>query len=166
MNLIYLSVTKRRLLNVVMLYSLIVCHQVFAVSNKTDSHQTNANSTIQEGKLMTTKGLGMPAGKRVGPEDVTPVTVDGIRYEALHWGRERGLEQNGGYIVALDAASGKELWTAKIYTIDYKPMLETDVQDIFIQTIKVSDDKKTLKIIDENNREFLLDLSSKKVITH
>jgi len=115
---------------------------------------------------MTSNGLGMPAGKRVGPKDVNPITADGVRYEVLHWGRDRGLDQNGGYIVAKDAVSNKELWLAKIYTIDYKPKLETDVQDLFITAIELANDKKSLKITDEDNRQFTLDLSTQKVQNH
>ena len=113
---------------------------------------------------MSSHGLGMPAGKRVGPKDVNPIIADGVRYEVLHWGRDRGLDQNGGYIVAKDAVSNKELWLAKIYTIDYKPKLETDVQDLFITAIELANDKKSLKITDEDNRQFTLDLSTQKVL--
>lgn len=115
---------------------------------------------------MTEKSLTMPAAKRVGPDDVPPVTVNGVRYEAVHWGRRRGLEQNGGYIAAIDSASGNELWLAKIYTIEYNPKLETDVQDLFIQTLQVADDNKTLKITDEDGREFTLDLATHTVTAH
>ena len=158
-------VTKKRLLSV-FLCCAFTYTQADAVTAKTNSHKAVIDSTVQESKQMTTKGLGMPVGKRVSPEDVAPVTSDGVRYEALHWGRERGLEQNGGYIVAIDSTSGKELWLAKIYTIEYKPKLETDVQDVFIQSIELSDDKKFLKVIDENHREFMLNLSNQKVTMH
>ena len=112
---------------------------------------------------MTSQGLGAPQGKRVAPPNVTPVTVGGVRYEAIHWGRERGLKQNGGYIAAIDAASGKELWILKIYQIDYIPKLETDVQDIFIESIKAAANGQSLEIVDEKGRRFTVNLKSRKV---
>lgn len=104
------------------------------------------------------------SAKRVGPKAVIPVTFNGVSYEALPLGKERGLEQNGGYIIAKDIATGKELWLAKIYTTVYDPDLETDVQDVFIQSIKLSDDKASLNITDEKGRQFTLDLNTQKVL--
>lgn len=104
--------------------------------------------------------LGMPQPKRVGPPDVAPVVLGNIRYEVIHWGRERGLGQNGGYVAAVDIASSKELWVAKIYDIDYKPRLETDVQDVFIRSMTASPDAHSLQITNENNQRFVLDLST------
>lgn len=106
-------------------------------------------------------GLGMPKPKRVGPPTVTPVTLDGVRYEALHWGRERGLGQNGGYVLAFDAASNQELWTARIYAIDYVPKLETDVQDIFIRTLEAGANGQLL-VTDERGRRFTLDIAKRE----
>lgn len=106
---------------------------------------------------MSEEGLGAPAGKRVGPPDVAPVTIGKLRFEAIHWGRERGFGQNGGYIAAYDAAGGAELWTLKIYQIDYDPDMEEDVQDIFIETMSVSAPGDSLEITDEHGRSYVVD---------
>lgn len=105
--------------------------------------------------------LGMPQPKRVGPPDVAPVVLGNVRYEVIHWGRERGLEQNGGYVAALDATSGKELWIAKIYAVEYKPKLETDVQDVFIKSLTAAPDGRSLLITNENNQHFVLDVAAR-----
>jgi len=107
-------------------------------------------------------GLGMPKPKRVGPSAVTPLTFDGVRFEALHWARERGLGQNGGYLLAIDAASNKELWTARVYAIDYVPNLETDVQDIFIRTIERGESGHDLLVTDERGRRFRFDVARRE----
>lgn len=107
-------------------------------------------------------GPGLPAPKRVGPPDVEPVTVGGLRFEALHWGRERGLEQNGGYLEAFDAASGASLWVLRIYAIDYDPTLEEDVQDVFIETLKPGP-RGTLKVVDERGRRYVVDPATRTV---
>jgi hypothetical protein len=105
----------------------------------------------------------MPQPKRTAPPKVKPVTVGDVRIEALHWGRSRGLGQNGGYIVAFDTASGRELWTLKVYHIAYDAKMEEDVQDLFIAKLKVVGDK--LAVRDEDGRRFLVDLKSRTVET-
>jgi hypothetical protein len=100
--------------------------------------------------------MEMPAAKRVGPEEVPPVTIGETRYEVVHWGRERGLGQNGGYIAAVDAASGRELWTLKVYDVTYDPDMEEDVQDVFIESLAPRGDDK-LAVVDERGRKYLVD---------
>jgi hypothetical protein len=112
---------------------------------------------MAEGKLK------MPAGKRVGPPEVPPVTIGNVRYEAIHWGKSRGLGQNGGYIAAFEAETDRELWTLKIYDIVYDPKMEEDVQDVFIETISESPRNKTLKIVDENGRKYRVDPEKRSV---
>jgi hypothetical protein len=106
-------------------------------------------------------GLGMPAGKRVGPDDVAPVEVGSQRYEVIHWGRERGLGQNGGYLAAVDVDSGKELWTLKVYDVAYDPDMEEDVQDVFIKAMSVNGSGTELTVTDERGRRFVVNLKSR-----
>jgi hypothetical protein len=100
--------------------------------------------------------------KRVGPPSVPPVTLEGVRYEALHWGRERGLGQNGGFVRAVDPDGGRELWTAQVYRIDYQPGMETDVQDRFIRALAPTADGRALLVTDERGGRFVLDLASRE----
>lgn len=108
-------------------------------------------------------GLSMPAPKRVAPPEVEPVTIGKLRVEAIHWGKERGLPQNGGYILARDADSGKELWTLRIYRIDYDEKMESDVQDIFIDRLNRGAGPNTLEVVDERGRRFDVDLETRSV---
>jgi len=96
---------------------------------------------------------GAPKAKRVAPAKVLPVTVGGLRFEAIHWGKARDLGQNGGYIAAIDPATDKELWTLKVYDVVYDPKLEGDVQDVFI-TIR-----------DEKGRGYIVDPATRAVRT-
>jgi len=113
---------------------------------------------------MSDDGLGMPAPKRVGPADVTPLILGDVRYEAIHWGKERGLGQNGGIIAAFDNATDAELWTLKVYEIDYEPGLEEDVQDIFITTLRRGATPGSIEVMDENGRRFVVDTSTRTVL--
>lgn len=102
--------------------------------------------------------------KRLGPKNVPPVTIKNTRFEAIHWGKDRGFMQNGGYIVALDKTSGAELWTLKIYDISYDPELESDVQDIFIASMSKSLFGNKLKITDERGRKYVVDPEARTVL--
>jgi hypothetical protein len=100
--------------------------------------------------------------KRVAPPDVPPVLFRGVRIEAIHWGRERNFKQNGGYIAAFDPASGRELWTLKVYDLVYDPKMEEDVQDVFIRKMtKVS--PSGLLIVDEKGRRYRVDVKARTV---
>jgi hypothetical protein len=101
------------------------------------------------------------SAKRVGPKDVAPIEFKDIRFEVIHWGRARGLGQNGGYIAALDRSTGNELWILKIYDIEYDAALESDVQDIFIVSMSKALFGAKLKISDENGRRYVVDIDSR-----
>jgi hypothetical protein len=103
-----------------------------------------------------------PAQKRVAPPDVLPVTVGTLRIEALPWGRERGLGQNGGYVAAIDPATGAELWTLKIYDVPYDGVMEEDVQDVFIASMRALGEGR-VEIVDEDGRRYVLDIAARRV---
>jgi hypothetical protein len=107
-------------------------------------------------------GVMMPSPKRVAPPNVAPVLVAGMRIEAIHWGRSRGLEQNGGYIAAIAPRSGRELWTLKVYTVSYDPKLEEDVQDVFIAKMTKASASRLL-VVDEKGRRYVVDVKARSV---
>lgn len=102
---------------------------------------------------------------RIPPAAVPPVSIDGIRYEVIHWGRQRGLDQDGGYIAAIDIASQKELWTLKLYEVRYQPQMETDVQDVFITGMRrnLLGFGSKLEITDELDRCHVVDPRTRTV---
>ena len=101
--------------------------------------------------------------KRVAPPTVEPVTLGGVRFEAIHWGKQRGFTQNGGYIAAIDPDSGQELWTLKVYDIEYDTEMESDVQDVFIECMSKTFFSGKLKITDEKGRKYLVDPETRVV---
>ncbi len=106
---------------------------------------------------------GAPTAKRLGPPKVAPVVIDKLRFEVIPWGKERGLDQNGGYIAAFDTASGKELWVLKVYDIPYDKSLESDVQDVFIKTMSKNFFSNKLTITDEKDRKYTVNLDTRTV---
>ena len=127
--------------------------------------EAGASEPAKEGEEMSEEGRGMLQAKRVAPPEVAPVTIGDLRFEAVHWGKERGFGQNGGYVAAFDAASGQELWTLEVYQVDYDPEMEADVQDVFIQSMSRSLWGKKLKITDERGRRYVVDPQSRSVKT-
>ncbi|GGF50097.1 hypothetical protein GCM10011611_65630 [Aliidongia dinghuensis] len=106
----------------------------------------------------------MPSKKKIaGPEDVEPVTVGTVRYEAPHWGKAMGLGQNGGHVTAVDIATGKPLWTVELYKIEYRPNMEADKQDTFITSLTFDADHSRLVAQNDRGLRFALDLFSRKV---
>ena len=103
------------------------------------------------------------SAKRVGPKEVKPVTKDGVRHEAIHSGKEKGLGENGGFIRAVDGKTGKELWTLEVYRTEYDKEKEEDVQDVFITKISASLFGGKLKIENERGEKFEVDLKTRKV---
>lgn len=87
----------------------------------------------------------------------------GVRYEAVHWGRSRGLGQNGGYLQAVDPATGSVLWVHRIYAIAYEPDMEQDMQDRFITRLAISERGDALLIGDERGARYVLDLRTHQV---
>ena len=103
------------------------------------------------------------SAKRAGPDGVAPVRVGDTVYEAIHWGRARGLAHNGGYVRAFDAATGRELWVLEVYRVDYDPRREQDVQDVFIDALRAGASGRTLEVGDEAGRHYEVDLQSRTV---
>ncbi len=97
-----------------------------------------------------------------GPTDVAPVTVNGLRIDALHWGKDRGLGQNGGYVTATDPASDTELWAQKVYDITYGDK-SPQKYDLFITKLTVVDDGAAVQITDQDGRVFHLDPATRAV---
>ena len=104
-----------------------------------------------------------PAKKRGTPPVAAPVTASGVRYEAVVWGRRRGLDQNGGYVTANDVKTGRELWLAKVYAPPHDPEMEADKQDLFIARLRIVDGGRALLVTDERGGRYPLDLASRVV---
>lgn len=108
-------------------------------------------------------GMGMAmAPKRVGPPQVPPVQVDGLEIRALHWARDDGFDQNGGYIEAWPANATEAAWRLRVYETIYDPKMEIDVQDCFINAIALVDGGMLL-VTDERARRYMVNLETRHV---
>ena len=111
--------------------------------------------------------LSVAFGKRAAPLDVEPIEHAGVRYEAPHWcwGIESqspgDLCSNGGIVQAFEARTNRLLWTLRIYTTEYDPDLERDVQDVFITSLSI--DGIHLIVENEQGAVFAVDLQTHDV---
>lgn len=99
--------------------------------------------------------------KRAGPDRVEPVSLHGLRITVPHYGKRLGLAQNGGYIAAEDAQTGTHLWYLKVYTVEYNPNKEDDVQDLFICEMGIRDG--VVRVKEEQGRVYAIDVIQKTV---
>jgi len=86
-----------------------------------------------------------------------------VRYEAVLWGKARGLEQNGGYLAAFDEPSGCEKWILKVYTVSYDDGRESDKQDVFITRLALHADGRELQVENERGETYFVNLSDRSV---
>ncbi len=98
----------------------------------------------------------MPAlAKRTPAPVVEPIIYEGVRYVVPN---DKGTV---ACVEAWDAATGKKLWKKKIFRKCLIPMLEPDVQWVFIKQMWREDNR--LLFLDERKRTYALDLKTRKV---
>lgn len=90
--------------------------------------------------------------KRRDPNSVPPVVWQGVEYRAP-------LDvEHMGHVQAFDLASGRKLWETKVYHVWIIPLLEEDVQWVFISNMEVQGG--TLLVKNEKGHSFRLNLKT------
>jgi outer membrane protein assembly factor BamB len=93
--------------------------------------------------------------KRGAPKPVSPVVWEGVEYRAP-------LDaEHMGHVQAIDINSGRKLWETKVYRVWIMPLLETDVQWIFITNLQVHG--RQLLVRNEAGKVYKLDLKTGRV---
>ena len=69
-----------------------------------------------------------------------------MAYAAVADGTSRGLDQPTGYIAATDAASGRELWTLKVFATRTGPAMEADKQGLHIAKLALADGRRAVLV--------------------
>jgi hypothetical protein len=106
----------------------------------------------------------MSMDKRSAPPAPQVVSSKGVRYEEVQFERSEGqVDQNSGYIAAVDDATGRRLWVLKVYTVRSDTDVEGDIQDVFITRLELSPDEATLLITSEEERRFAVNLIDRSV---
>lgn len=105
----------------------------------------------------------MDHSSRAAPPQVPPVVIDGIRYSQVIDGRRQGVGDHGGWLLASDAKTGATLWTAQVYEVHIDPADETDVQEVYFETMTRVAGKKALAIRNEMGNSFVIDVETRQV---
>lgn len=93
--------------------------------------------------------------KRVAPAPVKPVVQNGIEYSAPN------TDGRNAYVIATDRKTGKVLWKLKVFHTRIKPLLEEDVQWVFVTQLALSDD--SLFARDEKSRCYRLNIKTRHI---
>lgn len=115
----------------------------------------NPNISSKEYTMSPTADDDRPtrSSSRIRAPEVAAVVHAGVRYEQLKAPSSEGLPP-GGYVIATDVASGKRVWTAKVYETAIDPNRETDVQIVFFRSLALSTTGDSLLVEDEKGRKY------------
>jgi hypothetical protein len=107
----------------------------------------------------------LPQKRRSAPDPIDSVIHEGIEYSVVHFGKPRGLKQNGGYLAKLSADTGEELALIKVYHVKYKwwRAMEQDKQDVFISGLELDSAGRRLLVTNEQGARFAVDLDTDSV---
>ena len=105
----------------------------------------------------------MDHSSRAAPPQVPPVIIDGVRYSQVLNARKLGLDGSCGWLLASDGKTGDRLWTARIYEVHVDPADETDVQEVYFQSMTRVAGRRALAIRNEAGKAFVIDLDTRQV---
>jgi outer membrane protein assembly factor BamB len=98
-----------------------------------------------------------------GPAPViAPVIKGGVEYAVSPQPEWRQEEKGTVFLYAKDAKTGQPLWSLELYQIKVNPKIESDVQDVCVSSMRVSDGKAHIR--NEKGDEITVDLATRQVI--
>lgn len=103
--------------------------------------------------ILTLLPMSSIQAKRFAPAPVEPIHFEGIRYEVS------GM----GVVLAWDEENNQELWKNTIYKVSYNPILETDVQDVWITKLEIANG--VLLVTNEGSATYKVDLKTGKILS-
>lgn len=95
--------------------------------------------------------------KRAMVPRIEPIIFEGVKFSVPN---DRGTV---GHAVASEAASGKFLWKKAVYRIWIGPLVEQDVQWVFIRSIRLEAGK--LILVNDRQKTCSVDLKTRQVKT-
>lgn len=111
----------------------------------------------------SSRSTSMIHASRAAPPRLPPVEIDGVRYEQVLNGRKLGLPRNGGYLAAVEVATGGRRWVLSIYDVPIDPQIESDVQEVYFSRMERVAGRAALLIENERGERFIVDLAGPEV---
>jgi hypothetical protein len=103
--------------------------------------------------------MGRVAAQREPAAQIAPVVISGIEYRAPN------NQESEGTVEAWNITTGRLLWKRRVYATFKLPslLLERDAQCNFIRTLTPGPGKGDLTVVDEKNRHYVLNLTTRSV---
>jgi len=106
--------------------------------------------------------ISSPSSSRPPAAIITPIEYGGIRYvQDQH--DDRDDDQPGGYLAAIDIATGARLWRLQVYAIADTRGAGIAPVPIYFRSLRLEDGGDFLEIEDETGRVFRVSLASRSV---
>lgn len=121
------------------------------------------NALVLGGCWLLVGSVAAADKERAEIPEVAPVAAGGVRFQAPPFTRVAGLPRNGGYVEAIDIASGRRLWLVDVVGPQPDDGKEGDKQDLFLTELRLSADGRALLLADEAGRRYRMDLATRKV---
>ena len=116
-------------------------------------------TTDKETVPMTSSGPGRPS--RPAPPPVAPVERAGVRYQQDLEASRHGGNQRGGYLVAIDSATGERLWMLKVYFVPDHSAAGVSTPGRYFRRMTLAPDRDELEIENEVGGVYRVDLAAR-----
>jgi hypothetical protein len=115
--------------------------------------------TDKESAPMNSPGPGRPS--RPAPPQVAPVDRNGVRYQQDLEAQRHGGAGRGGYLVAVDPASGERLWMLKVYDVPDHSAAGVASPGRYFRRMTLAPDGAALEIENEVGGVYRVDLAAR-----
>lgn len=89
--------------------------------------------------------------KIAAPQEVEPLIYNDMKFTASHSQR--------GYVKVWNNNTNEKLWDIQVYKENIDPLLESDVQWVFITKLEIKNNK--LLVTDDNGEKYLVDIKKR-----
>lgn len=103
-----------------------------------------------------------PVPSRPPAPEVPPIEHDGVRY-LQDRSDERDGDQAGGYLAAVDVATGQQRWRLKVYDVPDHRAIGLHGGGLYFRSMQLSADRSALQIENESGAVFRVDLGDHSV---
>ena len=115
--------------------------------------------TDKETPPMNSPGPGRPS--RPAPPQVAPVERGGVRYQQDMEASRHGGTGRGGYLVAVDPASGERLWMLQVYAVPDHSAAGVSSPGRYFRRMTLAPDRDELEIENEVGGVYRVDLAAR-----
>jgi hypothetical protein len=124
--------------------------------NAAPSYQTSTREIL-------TMNDAMPTPSRPAPPKVDPITHKGVRYEQDMQSSHYGGTQLGGYLVAIEPATGERLWMLKVY--ENPTQADAPFQPgRYFRSMRLLPETDEIEIESEVGGKYIVDLSKRTAV--